>query len=80
MTDRHAAINHKTKVVLKNLSIQDFKNFGIQQIAYIRAVQNGSEINYSVHTADGKKIHMMDSLDEAIITTRQSNLEPVTVH
>ncbi len=80
MTDRQIAINQKTKTVLKNLSVQDFKNFGLQQIAYIRAIQDGDDINYSVHSADGKKLSVMDSLDEAIITTRQGNLEPVTVH
>ncbi len=80
MTDKHFATNQKTKVVLKNLSIQDFKNFGLQQIAYIKTVQNGDDVNYSVHSADGEEIRIMDSLDEAIITTRQGNLEPVTVH
>ncbi len=80
MTDSNSAINQKTKITLKNLSVQDFKNFGLHHIAYIRTVQIGDDINYCVHSADGEKISVMDSLDEAIITTRRGNLEPVTVH
>ncbi len=80
MTDRQIATSQKTKIALKNLSMQDFKNFGLQQIAYIKTVQKNDDIIYSIHSADGTEISTMDSLNEAIIATRQGNLEPVTVH
>ena len=80
MTVKHPLTNPKVKTVLKNLSMQDFKDFGMQQIAYIRAVDNDNNTIYSIRSADGEEISVMDTLDQAIIATRQNDLEPVTVH
>ncbi len=78
MSEENYVIDKKD--ILRNLSIQDFKNFGLQQIAYIKTVNNGDEVIYHVYSANGEIISALSSLDEAIIKTRQGNLEPVTVH
>ena len=80
MTYKSPITNTEIKKVLKNLSVQDFKDFGMHQIAYIRPISNGNTTSYSVHSADGEKISIMDTLDQAIIATRQNELEPVTLH
>ncbi len=80
MNEKHPASNPKIKAILENLSTQDFKNFGLHQIAYIRAIQDGNDTTYAIHSADGKKISAEDTLNKAIIATRQNDLEPVTIH
>ncbi len=52
----------------------------MQQIAYIRTVDNDNSTLYSIRSADGEEISVMDTLDQAIIATRQNDLEPVTLH
>ncbi|PCI54884.1 MAG: hypothetical protein COB36_08475 [Alphaproteobacteria bacterium] len=80
MTARLSLTNPKVRTALKNLSVEDFKDFGMQQIAYIRAIDNDNSTIYSIRSADGEEISVMDTLDQAIIATRQNDLEPVTVH
>ncbi len=80
MIDKHIATEANVKTMLKNLSIQDFKDFGLQKIAYIRTVKNDSTVTYLIHSADGKQLYAAETLDQAIIATRQNELEPVTVH
>lgn len=80
MIIKHPLTNPKVRTALRNLSVEDFKDFGMQQIAYIRAVNNNDSTLYSIRSADGEEISVMDTLDQAIIATRQNDLEPVTVH
>jgi hypothetical protein len=65
---------------LKNLSAQDFLNFGMQQVAYIRRVRVEDKTAYAIHAADGTPLSVMDSRDTAIVTVRYNDLEPATVH
>lgn len=67
----------EVKKVLKNLSVQDFRNFGLHQIAYIR---NSGSNNYVVYGADGQEVCRGQSLENALIKAKQENLEPVVVH
>lgn len=80
MTTKLPLTNPKVRTALRNLSVKDFKDFGMQQIAYIRAIDNDNNTIYSVHSADGEEISVMDTLDQAIIATRKNDLEPVTLH
>ncbi|HRQ60410.1 MAG TPA: DUF1150 family protein [Alphaproteobacteria bacterium] len=65
---------------LKNLSHQDFLNFGVQQIAYIKPIKLDEGKGYAIHAADGTALSVMDSLDGAITLARHNNLYPVTIH
>lgn len=65
---------------LKNLNSQDFLNFGIQQVAYIRPVFIEDRTAYAIHAADGTPLSVMDTLDTAMIVVRHNDLEPATVH
>jgi hypothetical protein len=66
--------------ILKRLSKQDFLNFGMQQVAYIRPVQLQDKTAFMVHAADGTPISVLDSEDTAILLLKQNELEPITVH
>lgn len=67
----------KVKKALKNISVQDFQNFGLHQIAYIRNVEYRG---YIIYAANGKEVDSAESLDKALIKAKQEHLEPVIVH
>lgn len=66
--------------ILRNLSPQDFRDFGSQQIAYIKTEQNQEGQSFVVYSANGTEVTVQETLELAILETRQNNLEPVTVH
>lgn len=65
---------------LRNLSHQDFLNFGVHQIAYIKPIRMEEGQAYAIHAADGTALSVMDSLDGAILLAKHNNLYPVTIH
>ena len=69
--------DEQTLELLKQLTIQDFLDVGLDQVAYIKCAD---ERSYSVHAADGSQISVMDSYDTAIAAIRVNDLFPVTVH
>jgi hypothetical protein len=69
--------DEKALELLKELSMQDFLSVGMDQVAYIRCLEDD---NFSVHAADGSQISVMDSYDTAVATIRVNDLYPVTVH
>ncbi len=68
------------KDLLKELSSQDFLNFGVHDVAYIRAVVVEGVKAYAVHAADGTPLSVMESSDSAEIAARHNDLEPVSIH
>lgn len=71
----------ETASLLKHLSIQDFLDVGLNQVAYIkRQNDNQNQELFSIHAADGSQISVMDTYDLAVATIRVNDLHPVTVH
>ena len=72
------------KNIKDELSVQDFLNVGLDQIAYIREIKSDdSELHdndFIVYGADGSQISIMDSYDTAMVAIRLNDLFPVTVH
>lgn len=64
----------------KGLSDQDFRNFGVQHVAYIRPVVVQNKKAYSIHAADGTPLSVMDTYDTALVAVRHNDLEAATVH
>ncbi len=65
---------------LKQLSVKDFEKFGLHQIAYIKPITHNGAKTYAIHGADGENIKNVKSLDLAIVTAKQNDLDPVTLH
>jgi hypothetical protein len=65
---------------LRQISPQEFAHWGLQDVAYIRAVTVNDQLAFSVHAADGTPMAMMPSLDVAQAAVRQYDLEPLSVH
>lgn len=69
--------------MLKKLSLQDFLNVGLNQVAYIRRLDSTNKKPhdiYAVYAADGSQISVMDSYDTAIAAIRINDLFPITLH
>lgn len=66
--------------LLKTLSTQDFLNFGIQDVAYIRSVKGEDKVKYSIHAADGTPLSVMDTHASALAAIQQNDLEAATTH
>ncbi len=68
--------------VLNQLSIQDFLNVGLDQVAYIKHLKNDQDKHdiYTIHAADGSQISVMDSYATALAAIKVNDLYAVTVH
>ena len=65
---------------IKQMSARELALFGMQDLAYIKAVVVDGTTGYAVHAADGTQIAMRSNRDVAFATVRQHDLEPVSVH
>jgi len=65
---------------IKQMSGRELALFGMQDLAYIKAVVVDGTTGYAVHAADGTQIAMLSNRDVAFVTVRQHDLEPVSVH
>ena len=71
----------KESNLLKELSIQDFLDVGLNQVAYIRRFDKQKTGNsYAIYAADGSQISVMDSYSSAVAVIRVNDLYPVTLH
>lgn len=64
---------------LKNISLQEFLNFGIRDVAYIRKIDIENKTAYAIHAADGTPLTIMETLDSALLAVRHNDLEAVTI-
>lgn len=69
--------DEQTAKLLKELSMQDFLSVGLDQVAYVKCIEDD---NFSIHAADGSQISVMETYDTAIAAIRVNDLFPVTVH
>lgn len=79
MMDKNTADQKNALDLLKDLSIQDFLDVGLNQVAYIKRIDAVAG-KFSIHAADGSQISVMDTYDTAIDSIRVHDLFPVTVH
>lgn len=63
------------------LPVEDFRNLGLDHIAYVRQVIDDSgHDRFAIHAADGTELVVIDGRDMALGTIRQHELEPVSLH
>lgn len=82
MMDNNTIDQEDALELLKELSIQDFLDVGLNQVAYIKRIERNDlrADSFSIHAADGSQISIMDSYDTAVDSIRVNDLFPVTVH
>ena len=67
------------RAALRHISEGELLTFGLNHIAYIRPVSVLGSTAYAIHGADGTPLAALESLELAITTARQNDLEPVIV-
>jgi hypothetical protein len=65
---------------IRQMSAHELALFGMQDLAYIKAVMVDGASGYAVHAADGTQIALLPDRDVAFATVRQHDLEPLSVH
>ena len=66
---------------LKGMSPQDFLQVGLHQIAYIKPITTQDDQKaFAIHSANGLKISVIDSFENAVALLQDHNLHPVTLH
>lgn len=75
-----AQIDQTPKEFLVNLSPQDFKKFGIQQLAYMRPIESQAGEAWGIFAADGTCLEMTEDRAVAVAHARSKALFPMTVH
>jgi hypothetical protein len=68
--------------MLKGLSPRDFLKIGMDEIAYVRALQMHGMARpvFGLYAADGTQMSVVETMDMALATMRHNDLVPVTVH
>ena len=63
------------------LSTTDFEMLGVNHVAYVKEVPNGTSLKFAVYAANGAEIALMEAdRDVAFAAVRQNDMEPVSVH
>lgn len=64
-----------------SISAQDLRVLGINEVAYIKPQEadDGQEF-YTIHAADGTEMARVLKREVAIVTVRQNDMEPVSLH
>ena len=65
---------------LRAMSHNDFAQWGVHDVAYIKLVVFNDEPGWSIHGADGTHMGLAPSRDIAFAAVRQHDLEPFSVH
>jgi len=65
---------------LRAISTSDLAQLGMQWVAYIKPVEVDGATAFGIFAADGKQLAIVPTRESAIVTARQNDLEPVTVH
>jgi len=65
---------------IRHMSSRELALFGMQDLAYVKAVLIDGVTEFAVHAADGTQITVLPDRDIAVATVRQHDLEPLSVH
>ena len=65
---------------IRHMSSRELALFGMQDLAYVKAVLIDGTTAFAVHAADGTQITVLPDREIALATLRQHDLEPLSVH
>jgi hypothetical protein len=65
---------------IRHMSSRELALFGMQDLAYVKAVLIDGATAFAVHAADGTQITVLPDREIARATVRQHDLEPLSVH
>jgi hypothetical protein len=65
---------------IRQMSSRELALFGMQDLAYVKAVVVDGASAFAVHAADGTQVTVLPNREVALATIRQHDLEPLSVH
>ena len=65
---------------IRNISSRELAVFGMQDLAYVKPVVVNGVTAFAVHAADGTQVAVLPDREIALVTIRQHDLEPLSVH
>ena len=69
-----------TKEILSKLDPAALAELGQRHIAYVKPIEVDGTRIYEVHAANGEALARFADREVALVTCRQNELEPVSVH
>jgi hypothetical protein len=64
----------------KPLTPAEWQTFMVNQVAYIKPVEENGQHAFAVHAADGTRLAVIADREAAFAAVRSHDLEPVSVH
>jgi hypothetical protein len=61
-------------------SPQEFAQFGMSDVAYVKPITVNDQLAFAIHAADGTQMAVLRDRDVAFAAVRQHDLEPVSLH
>lgn len=84
-SDSHLSVEAQ-RMALRDISQDDFRAFGVNHIAYIRAESGleqstiaGADKVFAIYGVNGVPLAIAESMDAALYIARQNDLHPVIV-
>jgi hypothetical protein len=63
------------------MSPTDFEMLGMNHVAYVKEISDGTSRKFAVYAANGAEIALMETdRDVTFAAVRQNHMEPVSVH
>lgn len=66
--------------VMANLSPHDFRQMGLNEMAYIRTVEVDGATAYAIHAADGTPLMINETFETACGVILENQMFPVVTH
>lgn len=65
---------------LRHYSAADVAAYGVDAVAYVKAIEINGEAAFAVYAADGRLLASLEDRDTAFAVVRHNDLEPLSVH
>ena len=67
-------------LIAYSLSERAFKALGIEEIAYVKPIVDGTGTTCAIHAADGTRLAVVADRQVAFAMIRRNDLEPASLH
>jgi len=67
-------------LIANSLTERAFKALGIEEIAYVKPIVDGTGSACAIHAADGTRLAVVEDRHVACAMIRRNDLEPASLH
>lgn len=70
----------QSTMLLSELSAEAFASLGVNQVAYVRPVEENGVGVFAVHAADGTRLSVLPEVAVAFAAIVQNDMQPLSLH